>query len=421
MLFLVDRLMKPGKEIMAQVSHGWDSDRLEDRHNTIHANLERVHTTTLSPGPELNRLISAQLPYASAKINAVPDGTAMDIWHWLQHIFLVSGMDALLGPENLFRQRPELESSVWEFLGAMDTLLVGFLTSILAPKACKAREVLRDAISQWVKEGHCERSSPFMRQSVATIQQQAGLDAERSFEFVIIGILSALNNMVPATFWSLMYLYQRPDALEKVRKDLQQPGVIRIEGNDRIINVLQLHKTCPLLKELLREVLRTMAANKDGRYVLEDTVIGDKYLIKKGGLVITNGKSIHLSADLWGSDAGEFNPDRFSDSLQGTFTAKPGEPAKRVLSGAWRGFGGGTTICPGRHLAQLEIFGFIAMFVLKFDMLPEKGDELVLPSKFFARFPTGVTAPKNGMRVVLKERPGAENLTFNCEPLSKGD
>src|SRR5579871_1086062 len=97
-LGLLNRLMDMEQETMDKVSHGWDSDSLEERQNTLHANLERVHLMTLSPGPELNKLLSIQLRSASAKINAVSDGTAMDVWQWLRHVFLISSMDALLGP-----------------------------------------------------------------------------------------------------------------------------------------------------------------------------------------------------------------------------------------------------------------------------------------------------------------------------------
>jgi hypothetical protein len=69
----------------------------------------------------------------------------------------------------------------------------------------------------------------------------------------------------------------------------------------------------------------------------------------------------HTSAFAWGNDVHEFNHRRFLTE------------EKRHSPISFRGFGGGTTLCPGRHFASTEILAFTAMLILRFDIKPVSG------------------------------------------------
>ncbi|KAL9636434.1 MAG: hypothetical protein Q9164_002819 [Protoblastenia rupestris] len=71
---------------------------------------------------------------------------------------------------------------------------------------------------------------------------------------------------------------------------------------------------------------------------------------------------IHKDPSIRESDVDEFNPRRFM-----TLRAENGE---RPTKAAFRAFGGGTTLCPGRHFATNETLAVVAMFVLRYDMTP---------------------------------------------------
>jgi cytochrome P450 len=94
------------------------------------------------------------------------------------------------------------------------------------------------------------------------------------------------------------------------------------------------------------------------RIALEDHMLDGKYLIKKGGTVMIPGHVQHSSAAIWGDDVAEFKHTRFVKT--------PG--SKRYNSVAFRGFGGGTTLCPGRHFATMEILLFATLLMLRFDV-----------------------------------------------------
>lgn len=46
---------------------------------------------------------------------------------------------------------------------------------------------------------------------------------------------------------------------------------------------------------------------------------------------------------------------------------------------AFCGFGGGTTLCPGRHLVTTEILAFVALIIVRFDIEPVD-DKWVAPT-----------------------------------------
>ena len=124
---------------------------------------------------------------------------------------------------------------------------------------------------------------------------------------------------------------------------------------------------------------------------------------------------VHDDAHIWGSDVREFNPRRFEKSISGTVMengcAGAGKKEKSVHPSAFRGFGGGSSLCPGRHFAQLEILGFTAMLALGFEIGPVKGDRLVLPRPE-ERLPVSVYRPKKDMMVNIRKRKGLEDVKW---------
>lgn len=97
----------------------------------------------------------------------------------------------------------------------------------------------------------------------------------------------------------------------------------------------------PILKYILQEVLRCYTnANVTGQ-VVEDTVIEDRFLLKKGIFVFMPHRSFHFNPKSWGPTVDEFRARRFLE------TKHP--------RGAFLGFGGGQGLCPGRFFAQNQI------------------------------------------------------------------
>ena len=73
---------------------------------------------------------------------------------------------------------------------------------------------------------------------------------------------------------------------------------------------------------------------------------------------------------------------------------------------AFRAFGGGKTLCPGRHFATNEILAFVAMIVLMFDIdSPDGGKQgLRIPEKDDGVMPVHILEPKVPVKVLIRLR-----------------
>jgi cytochrome P450 len=155
------------------------------------------------------------------------------------------------------------------------------------------------------------------------------------------------------------------------------------------------------------------------RLVLEDTIIADQYLLKKGSIVQVPAPAVHTDPRIWGSDVAEFNPRRFAKSLNGTFvengSAGAEKKEKQVHPSAFRGFGGGSSLCPGRHFAQIEVLSFTAMLALGYELEPVEGDKLMIPKPLEPTLPLSVYKPEKDLMVNIRLREGLEGVKWVFE------
>lgn len=101
----------------------------------------------------------------------------------------------------------------------------------------------------------------------------------------------------------------------------------------------------------------------------------------------------HSEKDVWGSTVLEFDHTRFIRS--------PGK--QRFNPVAFRGFGGGTTLCPGRHFASTEILAFAALVTLQFDVEPVSGS-WVQPTTKKAGSHVAIPGPDEDIDIRLSRR-----------------
>ncbi|KUI57390.1 Cytochrome P450 71A12 [Cytospora mali] len=85
------------------------------------------------------------------------------------------------------------------------------------------------------------------------------------------------------------------------------------------------------------------------------------YMVQKQYKVLAfppiEAKFASKDASLWGFNVAEFNPYRFL----------PEEKQNRLRDVCFRAFGGGKTLCPGRHFATNEILAVVAVFVSRLE------------------------------------------------------
>lgn len=185
-------------------------------------------------------------------------------------------------------------------------------------------------------------------------------------------VVALLANTVPASFWMLYHIYSGPKALAQCREELANAIASDVyeggKGTGGVIDMSKVKSSCPISLSTFKEVLRHHSTSVAARLVMENYVLHDQYLSKKGSTVMMPGPIQHTLQDVWGDDTDSFNYKRFAVPDQHKYTA------------AFRAFGGGSTLCSGRYFASTGILAFTAVMLMRFDMKPVAG-QWVQPSE----------------------------------------
>ncbi len=151
--------------------------------------------------------------------------------------------------------------------------------------------------------------------------------------------------------FALYYLCTHPDILKKA-----QDEVSMVLGNKkpRIEHINELTYISQILKETLRLMPTAPAFAVEP---LEDTVIAGEYSVSKGETILALIPRLHRDKVVWGNNADEFDPNRFSE-----------ENFSKLPPNCWKPFGNGARACIGRPFAMQEAILVLAMIVQRFDI-----------------------------------------------------
>lgn len=207
--------------------------------------------------------------------------------------------------------------------------------------------------------------------------------------------MAILGNTGPAGFWLTYHIFSDPNVLADIRNEVAK--IVKSGANGRIVDITDIKTSCPILLSTLQEVLRFHSIGTSVRIVMEDHLLDGKYLLKKGNTVMIPGTVQHTLPSIWGEKVAEFDHRRFLRSGN----------SKRPNPVAFRGFGGGTTLCPGRHFASTEILAFAALMALRFDIAPVSG-KWVRPTTENAEMWATVPQPDKDIDVAITPRTGGE-------------
>ncbi|KAI4248216.1 MAG: hypothetical protein L6R42_009372 [Xanthoria sp. 1 TBL-2021] len=120
------------------------------------------------------------------------------------------------------------------------------------------------------------------------------------------------------------------------------------------------------------------------------------------------GYPVHTMPSIWGPDVESFNPHRFMK-----IEKKSKEKSPKQHPASFRTFGGGATLCPGRHFATAELCAATAMMVMRFDLEPvDNGGVWVIPRYEYGRVASAVPPPDSDVKVRIKTRKGMEEVSW---------
>lgn len=392
----------------------------------------------LGPGEALNELslgavrdLARQVDrYAEALRDPKGGKETVDLLTWIRHFVAISTARFLYGDENPFAVHPELEAAFWDFDHGLGGLLMGLFPSITSRKAYRGREALAAAFEEYLTKGRHKNASPIIQKRVS-IALQHGWTLRAAARSEVSFLFAGIVNTATTTFWMILHLFASPDLLSTVRTDLS--SCLAADDTDPNALTLDLNalKTCsPTLASALRETLRYTSDNYSTRLVKSPTTLPGGYHLSQDSVVQIAGGTIHADTRIWGADAAAFNPLRFlpasssppssADKIPPKDADAPGTKAT-THPAAFRAFGGGKTLCPGRHFATAEIMALVAMLVTRFDVvgLEDIGNEdkdhskmrpkgarkgIEIPGKEDGVMPVHVLEPKKAVTVRVKVR-----------------
>jgi hypothetical protein len=403
----------------------WNNVNREQGNKGLMPESHDMIASVLGPGPTLNNITKVQLEVFSATLGKLgPDTEVVELYSWVREVFTTSNTKAIYGPENLFAMHPELIEDFKVFEEGMLALLVDFLPAITARKPYLARQRILDGLIEFVEKERYKKASTLIQQRVS-INLKHGLSKKMTGHAELIMLFAIVGNAVPTTFWLLGNLFSRPDLLAEVRQEIERAvTVTEVDGREkemRTIHVDMLKSVAPVLLSAYRETLRMVANLSSVRWILSDTLIAEKYILKKDSICQIASGVIHVDESIWGAGAGDFKPTRFMTTSEATWSGSMTEKTataplpKNVPSAAFRAFGGGSVICPGRHFAQSEIIGFVAAVVMGFNVEKPGGGAIHLPERNNEVIPLAVMKPAGECRVAIERRKGLQKVKWELE------
>ncbi|XP_054724534.1 cytochrome P450 18a1-like [Uloborus diversus] len=169
--------------------------------------------------------------------------------------------------------------------------------------------------------------------------------------------------------WLLLICAHFPEVQRKIFSEIQE-----VLGHDRFPSRAD-HVNMPYTEAVILEMNRwkTIIPLNLMRYTLQDTELNG-YFIPKHTNVLSVVWAVHNDQKLWGTDVEEFKPERFLS-----------EDGKKVLKpDFYIPFSIGKRQCPGKALAEVEVFLYIAAILQRFEVSMPPGKKADLEGELGA-------------------------------------
>ncbi|VUC35731.1 unnamed protein product [Clonostachys rosea] len=313
----------------------------------------------LSPGPGLDSINGDASNFLAKSLADCSAGgpKRVELFAFVRRQLFLATTEAIYGPKNPLRD-PGLEQAWYDFeIGIMAHMLNAW-PSLLARKSLHAREkLLIPAFEKYfAANSHLEGS--LLAQCRYNHNTGHGLRGRDLAATEVGQMVASLTNTLPSAFWLVYRIFSDSVVLNECRAEVEK--LVKIENGQRTVDLAQVRLSCPTLLSTWQETLRYEHIGIAARVVMKDVMLDNTYLLKKGATVMTAAPVQHSDPSLWGSTVGEFDHRRF--------IPRPG--VKRTSPAAFRSFGGGTVLCPGRHFASTEAMVLVALMLLRFDVKP---------------------------------------------------
>ncbi|KAK0489942.1 cytochrome P450 [Armillaria luteobubalina] len=275
-------------------------------------------------------------------------------------------------------------------------LIAGEMPYFLIKDARKAWEDVVDVIDKYIAQGPYEDAYELI-DWLPTHAEEAGWNRKDVAASLGTELWALEANAIMVAFWVIaLSLQQHPAGLglAPLVAEIDKVRPANPENNDWIISA-----SMPLLVSTIKETLRMTTSTFSIRRVTKDTVFAG-YELKEDTRVICVTRAVHLDEEIH-EDAHRFIPDRYLKIDAGKRLFKDGKEIKDHSMP----FGGGVSICEGRHFAltELKIFLTLLLTHTKIEIDSEKGPQPAV-ELCTDRMGVGAMPPRGDLNVVIRPR-----------------
>ncbi|KAK7974519.1 hypothetical protein PG989_016367 [Apiospora arundinis] len=410
-----NRILDAGENSLRLLSE----DLLEDKGPvTLRPETMKAMHQFLRPGESLDHMMPMVVKSSVGLLDKEITGEAnvtVPLFAWVRKLVSVTSTDVFYGSEKNPMRTPGTLDNFWAVDRGFALLGLKIVPDIIAPAANRGRNRFFASFREYYATDGLKSAAQVIHERHG-VNTKHGVSDEDIARFDLGVCTALLVNTVPAVWWVLYHAFSDPSLLHKLRQGIEdvalaQSKSLNAEGRGTMkttISIRHLVRAFPLLESFVKEVLRVHSNSMSARYVLEDTVIPDgdgaAYLLKKGSLLAMPSAPIHASSTAWGPNAEDFDPARFLKAplqLNGT---------NRAPASAYRAFGGGNALCPGRHFATNEIICMLVIVILRYEISPLQGGWRT--PKIRNHVSTSVQTPSEDWEASIKARDRAECLEW---------
>ncbi|GBN92085.1 Cytochrome P450 2J2 [Araneus ventricosus] len=183
--------------------------------------------------------------------------------------------------------------------------------------------------------------------------------------------------------WMLLVCAAYPEVQKKVHSEIDE-----VIGKD-CFPTRNDHLSMPFTEAAIAELMRwkTIIPLNIMRYTLQDTELKG-YFIPKHTRVLSVTWAVDHDTELWGKDVHEYKPERFL-SQDGSKVVKPEYAIP---------FSIGKRSCPGKSLAEIEVFLYLVAILQKFEVQPPPGKQIDLEGQI------GISLQPKKQEICFKRR-----------------
>ena len=383
---VADLRFDPIQEELAPRMFGYKANDLQMSHDEHHAVLyrkfkgENLEAPTIGMQLELERLFLKQSS----------DWQSGLLLEFIQQIAFEAGTNALFGEGSYNDDRYKSFRKIDHSL----PLLAAGVPRWLIPGIVRAQHLLGKDLS----EDNISKSAAMI--FVKDLYQKSAAD-EETLSALHGGMLwTAQANTVLVAFWTVFFIYQNPTIQTLVEQEVR--GVLADVHVKTILNTpmlsLDVLAKMHIVEACIQEAMRMCSSIVSMRKAINNTSLGlfnGKHLtINTGEYVGVYTRSCHFDDEIY-PEPNIFKHDRFLDRTK--IFQKSGVPVKDYLVP----FGGGQTLCPGRHFALNEFKIIVSILIQWFDI---KLKDISTPAFNLRRVGLGALPPTTDVNFKFRKR-----------------